>query len=104
MKQISIFLALSSACKAGTALGLTIERALRIMHLGTILAAVGSLDILTEVSVHNQPLSYFSIVNLLLFLSDLQDIITGIFKAFLLHLSRTFLPTLVPIYFHLTAQ
>ena len=53
IKQISILLVLSSAYKAGAASGLTIERALRIMHLGTILAAVGSLDILTEVSVRN---------------------------------------------------
>lgn len=35
-----MLLVLSSAYKAGAASGLTIERALRIIHLGTILAAV----------------------------------------------------------------
>ena len=103
IKQISMLLVLSSAYKAGAASGLTIERALRIMHLGTILAAVGSLDILTGMSVRNWPLPLFTIDSLLL-LSNSRGIITGILRAIDLNLSRTFLPALVPLYFRLATQ
>lgn len=74
-----MLLVLSSAYKAGDASGLTIERALRIIHLSTILAAVGSLDILTGVSVRNRPPPLLTIVGLTL--SNLRDVITGILRA-----------------------
>lgn len=61
------------------------------MHLGTILAAVGSLDILTEANVHNRPLPLFTFASLLL-LPSLPDITTGILPLRTLNLSRIFLP------------